>query len=73
MLMMPLQGDMLHRGFKHSVMKFKIKGVLDAIQNFLGVEINQVLIRKYEVTGADWNIGTSHNDEEGRELLLIFF
>ena len=27
MLMMPLQGDMLHRGFKHSVMKFKIKSV----------------------------------------------
>ena len=27
MLMMPLQGDMLYRGFKHSVMKFKITRV----------------------------------------------
>ena len=27
MLVMPLQGDMLHRGFKHSVMKFKVTRV----------------------------------------------
>ena len=36
MLMMPLQGDMWHRGFKHSVMKFKIKRVSwMPIKNFI--------------------------------------
>ena len=42
------------------------KSKLYAIQNFLRAENNRVLIRKYEVTDAVWNIGTSHNDEEGR-------
>ena len=52
--MMPLQGDMLHRGCKHSVMKFKMKRVSwMPFKTFLGVENNQELIRIYELTDTD--------------------
>ena len=53
---------MLHRGFKHSVMKSK----LDALLKVHGVENNQVLIRRYELIDADFEyIGGSHHDERG--------
>ena len=48
------------------------KSKLDALQNFLGVENNQVLIRECEITNP-WNIGTSYKDEEGRITVGYFF
>ena len=42
MLIMPLQGDMLHRGFKHSVMKFKITKVSwMPFKAYLGLKITR--------------------------------
>ena len=53
--MMPLQGDMLHRGFKHSVMKFKIKRESwMPFKTYLALKNNLVLIRKYEIIGTDF-------------------
>ena len=53
--MMPLQGDMLYRGFKHSVMKFKIKSVSwMSFKTYLELNYNQALIRKYEIISADF-------------------
>ena len=62
---------MWHRGFKHSVIKFKIKRVqdkkskLDALQNFLGDEKKnkkkkQALIRKYEIIDTDFHFYTAN-------------
>ena len=42
------------------------KNKLDALQNFLGVVNNQVLMREYEIINADFRqIAVLHNDEEG--------
>ena len=38
---------------------------LDALQNLFGVENNQVLIRKYEIIGADFRHITSAGDGSG--------
>ena len=43
------------------------KSKLDALQNFLGVENNQVLIREYEIIGIDFKyLIIIDPDEEGR-------
>ena len=47
------------------------KSKLDALQNFLGVENNQVLIREYEIIGSDfWRFITY--GEEGRVTKVVF-
>ena len=64
---------MLHRGFKHSVMKFKIKkSKLDALQNLLGVENNQVLIRQYGIIDAVFRRCVRvYMDDEGRTSFVF--
>ena len=42
------------------------KSKLDALQNFLRVDNNQVLIREYELLDAGWIISRARYDEEGR-------
>ena len=65
---------MLHRGFKHSVMKFKIKRVsFDALQNFLGVVNNQVLIRKYEIDTLFRSLREAFHTEKGNIVPSLVF
>ena len=42
------------------------KSKLDALQNFLGVVNNQVLIKEYELLDASWIISLVWNEEERR-------
>ena len=71
--MILLQGDMLHRGFKHSVIEVQHKkSKLDALQNFLGVENNQISIRKYEIIDADFGYNRSEGADE-RGIIDIRF
>ena len=44
---------------------------MDALQNFLGVVNNQVLIREYEIIGADFAKLTTYG-EEGRVINILF-
>ena len=47
------------------------KSKLDALQNFLGVLNNQVLIREYEIIGTDFMLHISEDaDERGRYLII---
>ena len=47
---------------------------MDALQNLFGVENNQVLIRKYEITGADIDRYVRlRNDEEGGNIVTFWF
>ena len=63
---------MLHRGFKHSVMKFQDKkSKLGAFQNLFGVENNQVLIRKYEIIGIDFDhVGGYYGNPNDKESFI---
>ena len=47
------------------------KSKLDALQNFLGVENNQVLIREYEIIGTDFGRFITYA-EEGRVTNIVF-
>ena len=51
------------------------KRKLDALQNLFGVENNQVLIRKYEIIGADFRSSrvTSFHTERGRIRTSFLF
>ena len=49
------------------------KSKLDALQNFLGVVNNRLLIRKYEITGLGFEyVGEYHRDERGRAVDVRF-
>ena len=47
------------------------KSKLDALQNFLGVVNNQVLIREYEIIGSDFGRFITYG-EEGRVTKVVF-